>query len=564
MVTTASGSRVLRRAASPRTLTGLFRRPVILLSLLALAIPAVLLGSETAASASPSITSVVVGGTQAAPSITVNGSGFGSDVSALGTAYPFPPDCTGLETGLDYGNNFHFKNDTQNWEAGRGTHQLGDNCIGVLFTAYSNTQIVFTLGSNYTTSSYHLVAGDNFTMHVLTATFAGHVPFIIPPTNPPVAATITPGQTATWAITIVNPYDSPMTSVNATLHAFADGSTPLAFADAGMPGCSADAELDENCALPDIPAHSSQSFEAFVTTGTLGVGTAISGDISVASNETATTNGTLGTVTIVACGAACVIGVADPGTPLASSPGPPTDTHPTKQIVTLPGNNPDAPPVAVTLNSVNPGPKTTTFDKQLCPLSGIKCSGQISVIGGNFTKYNSKAHPIRIQIVMKWKTAIPPGRMIMTKLVGPPVQLPPCVVKQGLYNTPCAKPEVKTGSLATKNLTTIDTIFFVGTDPHVARRAANVPDAPTAVKAVAAKKSAVVTWKAPVVTNGPITGYIVTPHLGRVALPLINVTGLKRTVTGLVTGKSYTFTVAAKNRHGISYQSIASKAIKVK
>src|SRR5664279_2521433 len=122
MVTTSSGSRVSRRTTSKRNLTEVFRRPVILLSLVALAIPAVLLGSETAASANPSIASVVVGGTQGAPTITVNGSAFGADPSALGTAYPNPTDCVGSFTGFDYANNFQFMNDTENWSAGRGTH----------------------------------------------------------------------------------------------------------------------------------------------------------------------------------------------------------------------------------------------------------------------------------------------------------------------------------------------------------------------------------------------------------------------------------------------------------
>ena len=139
-------------------------------------------------------------------------------------------------------------------------------------------------------------------------------------------------------------------------------------------------------------------------------------------------------------------------------------------------------------------------------------------------------------------------------------------MKKGLYNTPCVKPEVITGSAAHHDLTSTDTIYFVGTDPHVARRASNTPDAPTAVKATAAKKSAVLQWKVPIVTNGPITGYLVTPRLGKVARPPVNFKGTatKHTVTGLVTGKTYTFTVSAKNLHGISLPSIASNSVKVK
>ena len=149
---------------------------------------------------------------------------------------------------------------------------------------------------------------------------------------------------------------------------------------------------------------------------------------------------------------------------------------------------------------------------------------------------------------------------------GPPIQLAACVRENGLDDTPCVLPEVVSGSAASHNLITTDTIFFVGNDPHVSRRASNVPDAPTAVKATAGKKSATVTWKPPSVTNGPITGYLITPRLGRVALLPVTVpaTSTKRTVTGLVTGKTYDFTVQAKNRHGISYASILSNAIRAK
>ena len=277
------------------------------------------------------------------------------------------------------------------------------------------------------------------------------------------------------------------------------------------------------------------------------------------------TNNSVGRITTppTPCGPACVVVLATPGTPVQSFSGPPTDAHPTKVSATLPGQA-GGTPVDVTLTAIDPGPSTSVADRQLCPTTGITCTGQISVIAGDFTKYVSRAHPIQIQIVMKWNTTVPPGHMVMSKPLGPPVQLPTCIISKGLYNTPCAKPEVRAGSAAGHNLTTTDTVLFIGTDPHVGRRAANVPDAPTAVKALAGKKSAKLTWKAPIVTNGPIAGYLITPHLRKVALPSINVTGLKRTVTGLLTGKTYTFTVAAKNRHGISYQSIPSNAIKPK
>jgi hypothetical protein len=507
----------------------------------------------------------VVSGTQAAPSITVNGSGFGADVSALGTAYANPSDCGGSFTGSDYNNNFIFDNVTQDWSAGRGTGQLGDNCIGVIISSYSNTQIVFTLGSNFSIFSYPMKAGDAFTMTVLGTVFNGSVPVIVPATIPPAGATVTQGQRAAWTFTVANPYDVTMSSLSASFSVLANGEAPVNADFASMPGCGLDEGGSPYCPLADLAPHTSTTVSLIVFSTGLDVGATIDGDVRVDSNIASSATGILGTVTVGGCGSACTTGAATPGDPVSSQSGPTTDAHPTKQTVTLPAG--DGPPVAVTLKSVNPGPSTSASDKQLCPTTGNKCSGQISVIGGDFSKYNDRAHPVKIQVVMHWsKQPIPKGRMLMTKLVGPPITLPTCVKKNNLYNTPCAKPEVVSGSLATHNLITVDVILFVGTDPHIGRRASTVPDAPTAIKAVAGKKSATVTWKAPIVTNGAITGYLLTPHLGKTAKPIISVkgTGTKKVVSGLTTGKSYTFTLQAKNAHGISFASIASKAVKIK
>lgn len=172
---------------------------------------------------------------------------------------------------------------------------------------------------------------------------------------------------------------------------------------------------------------------------------------------------------------------------------------------------------------------------------------------------------MHIQIVAKWKNVVPPGRILMAKPGSPPVQLAKCMKIFGQYNTPCQLPEVVKGSAAKHNLTTITTILFVATDPRMARYVVIGPDAPIAVKATAGKKKATINWKAPVVTNGRIVKYAVTPHLGKVAKPAVSVVGnlLKATVTGLTSGKSYTFTVVAKTAVGISLASKASNAVKV-
>jgi Fibronectin type III domain len=87
------------------------------------------------------------------------------------------------------------------------------------------------------------------------------------------------------------------------------------------------------------------------------------------------------------------------------------------------------------------------------------------------------------------------------------------------------------------------------------------PTAPTVVTATAGVASATVHWLAPVTSNGSvITGYVVSPYVGTVAqtaLPFAS-TALSEIVTGLTTGTTYTFTVAAQNSRGAGPQSLAS------
>jgi hypothetical protein len=351
--------------------------------------------------------------------------------------------------------------------------------------------------------------------------------------------------------------------VTATFKA-ASGSTPLTFDGSLMSGCAPGAGNSEVCSLPNIPANTTTNFSAFANADALSNGKTIGGIVTVSATGEAAVAGFLGTITVVSCGSSCVISVGAPGAPVSSSPGPPTDTQPTKQVVSFPGSPLGSPPVAITLQSVSPGPKLSNADKLLCPPT-TPCSGQISVVGGNFRKYADKVHPVKIQIIAKWKTAVPPGRILMAKPGSPPIQLALCVRKAGKYNTPCQLPEVVKGSAATNNLVTIDTIFFVAADPRLARHVATGPDAPTAVRATGAKKKATVTWKAPVVTNGRLIKYTVTPHLGKVAKPSVSFAGnlLKGTITGLTSGKTYTFTVVAKTAIGISLASKVSNAVKV-
>ncbi len=80
----------------------------------------------------------------------------------------------------------------------------------------------------------------------------------------------------------------------------------------------------------------------------------------------------------------------------------------------------------------------------------------------------------------------------------------------------------------------------------------------------AGQTSATVSWTAPA-TGGPVTSYVVTPHINGVAQTPKVVTGTplptSTTVTGLTSGTTYTFTVAAGNANGTGPQSAPSNAV---
>ena len=119
--------------------------------------------------APPTISSVTLSGSPAAPTVTVSGTGFGSEAD-LGTATA--PFVCGSATGLNYGNNFNFSDGTDlpegSWQGGQGP----DDCVGVLISSYSNTRITYTFGSGY--SGFAGVrTGDGFSMTVLGTTFYG-------------------------------------------------------------------------------------------------------------------------------------------------------------------------------------------------------------------------------------------------------------------------------------------------------------------------------------------------------------------------------------------------------
>ena len=71
-------------------------------------------------------------------------------------------------------------------------------------------------------------------------------------------------------------------------------------------------------------------------------------------------------------------------------------------------------------------------------------------------------------------------------------------------------------------------------------------------------------WVAPTITNGSaITGYVINAYIGffKVASQTFNSTATTQTMTGLLSGKSYQFSVAAINARGTGPASTSSNIV---
>jgi hypothetical protein len=111
----------------------------------------------------PTVTSLTFSGSSADPTMTVTGTDLGS--------YPppgAPESCQAGDTGEVFGSSgLWFDDATAGWTAG----QSGD-CIGLLVTSWSSTQVVFTFGNEY--DGYPPVnAGDQYTLEVQGASLSG-------------------------------------------------------------------------------------------------------------------------------------------------------------------------------------------------------------------------------------------------------------------------------------------------------------------------------------------------------------------------------------------------------
>ncbi len=117
-----------------------------------------------------------------------------------------------------------------------------------------------------------------------------------------------------------------------------------------------------------------------------------------------------------------------------------------------------------------------------------------------------------------------------------------------------------------QNITVVadGTVYFADTGNRRFRRVvfAVVPDAPTAVSAVAGTAQATVSFTAPASNGGAtITGYTVTSNPAGGIDSNAGSTALSHLVTGLTNGVAYTFTVTATNIAGTGAASAASNSV---
>ena len=102
-------------------------------------------------------------GTPSNPTITISGTNLGN-FPPIGT----PETCQAGDTGAIYGaSGLWFSDTTTGWTAG----QSGD-CIGLVVSSWSGTQVTFTFGNQY--GNYPPIGtGDSFAVDVQGAGFSG-------------------------------------------------------------------------------------------------------------------------------------------------------------------------------------------------------------------------------------------------------------------------------------------------------------------------------------------------------------------------------------------------------
>jgi hypothetical protein len=119
-----------------------------------------------ATSPPPTIKTLAVSGTASAPVVTVTGTGFGTSPPQASPSTPI--DCVAGDTSFTYpAGQFEFTDTTQNWTGG----ETGD-CIGLIVSSWTNTQVVFSLGAFYPDVAA-VTRGDAISVEIESTTKTG-------------------------------------------------------------------------------------------------------------------------------------------------------------------------------------------------------------------------------------------------------------------------------------------------------------------------------------------------------------------------------------------------------
>jgi hypothetical protein len=144
-----------------------------LITWFALAAVLAVAGTASAASAA-TITSVAIDGLASAPTFVIHGHGFGSSLPAAVDSPITSAACRNEhapgDQGGNYGSKLYFIDITSKFSGGlsgpyEGVAHVVD-CVGLILTSYTSSQVIFKLGSDYRKHPYAVRVGDRITIVV--------------------------------------------------------------------------------------------------------------------------------------------------------------------------------------------------------------------------------------------------------------------------------------------------------------------------------------------------------------------------------------------------------------
>ena len=263
---------------------------------------------------------------------------------------------------------------------------------------------------------------------------------------------------------------------------------------------------------------------------------------------------------------------ATTGAPLA--PAGSTSPTPTSPQPPTPPANPPTPPLVTPPPPSRPRPSRPRLSRRPLHTAARCTTGNASAPSAAATPATTPDAPSGAsatsgngQVTLSWSAPASDGGSpvtgyVVTPSIGGTAQSPVT------FSSPATSETVTGLSNGTAYTFTVSAINAEGTGPASAPSAAATPattaDAPSGVTGVAGITQVTLSWSAPASDGGsPVTGYIVTPFLLGIAQSPVTFSSpaTSETVTGLLIGSLYTFTVTAVNGAGTGPASAASAGI---